>query len=270
LGEPGDWLTPQRVALLAAGGADRVRVTPRPTLAIVLTGSELVPVNQHPADGEIRASNELLLQACACRSGFCVTHSTRVSDDLEQTRAALEEAVGVADVVITSGGVSVGDYDLVPRAVADLNGEVLLHKVAIKPGKPVFVARLGQTWVVGLPGNPVSALVGWRMFAGPICEALAGDDAALEDKPIVATLTEPARNKGGRALLLPGLLKTTDEGVQAKPLPWKGSHDLATAAAANALLLLPVGTELDAGKPVACYALDRACPTAPYSVTLNI
>ncbi len=255
LARAGDLLNPARIALLAAGGAVRVSVFPRPRVALVVTGAELVDAGTSPGVGQIRDSNGPLLVALAREAGLAATVAARVADELPALRAQLEAAAAGADLVVSSGGVSVGDFDLVPRAVADLGGEVVFHKAAIQPGKPILVALLGRTWLVALPGNPVSAMVGWRMFARPFAEALAGDVAAFAEAPLVASLAEPVGNRGTRTQLRPAVLEPAEAGWRVRVRPWKGSHDLVAPAPANALARLEAGAELAAGARVACFPL---------------
>ncbi len=256
LGKPGDPITPQLVALLGVAGASTVRVTPRPRVAILSTGSELVPIDQHPAPGQIRDSNGPMLAALARVRGFDVTLVSRVGDEIRALGDAIDRASHEADLVVTGGGVSVGDYDLVPDALRDLGAETVFHKLSIKPGKPILMARLGRSWVAGLPGNPVSALVGWRLFARPLGEALGGDLHAFFDPPETAVLTEPARNTGDRTLLAPAVMQSGDCTTSATVLPLKGSHDVVAVARANALVIVGIGEEYGAGDRVRCYRLD--------------
>ena len=254
LGRAGEPLNPARIAALAAGGATRVSVVPRPRVALLVTGAELVDPGATIAVGQIRDSNGPLLTALAREARLTATKAARVADELPGLRARLESAV-TADLIVSSGGVSVGDFDLVPRAVAELGGEVVFHKVAIQPGKPILVARLGAAWLVALPGNPVSALVGWRMFARPLAEALAGDAAAFAEAPLAASLAEAATNRGTRTQLRPAVIEPADAGWRVRVRPWKGSHDILAPAPANALARLEPGAELAAGALVLCFPL---------------
>ena len=251
----GELVTPGRVGLLAAAGAARLTVIPRPRVAVVLTGNELVGVGSRPGPGQIRDSNGAMLAALAAEAGLVVTAVNTVGDELEATSAALARAAAGADLVVTTGGVSVGDRDLVPAAVGRLGGETVLHKVAMQPGKPILVARLGDAWLVGLPGNPVSALVGWRMFVRPLAEALAGDGAAFAEVGVTAELEAAVRNGGDRTQLRPAVLHRAGTGLTVSVRRWHGSHDVMAAAPANALARLEVGADLAAGAPVACYPL---------------
>lgn len=250
-----DLITPQRAALLASAGADRVLVIPRPRVALLSTGSELVPIGQRPGPGRVRDCNGVMLAALARRANFEVVFADVVADEVGALRDALGKAAADADLIVTCGGVSVGDYDLVPKALGDLGAETVFHKVSIKPGKPVLTARLGSTWVVGLPGNPVSALVGWRLFARPLAETLAGDAHALEESPQPAVLTGPAGNTGDRTVLAFARLELGRPVPQVTILDGKGSHDVVTLARANALAVLEIGAKLAAGDMVGCYRL---------------
>lgn len=252
----GDLITPQRMALLGAAGASRVRVTPRPRLALLSTGSELVPIHEHPGSGKIRDSNGTMLAALARTAGFDVWWSARVADDLGELRDAFTQAKTVADLIVTCGGVSVGDYDLVPQALHDLGGRTLFHKLPIKPGRPVLAARWGEAWVVGLPGNPLSSLVGWRLLAQPLGRTLAGEPDALAESLTPVVLTNPVRNDGNRTVFAPARLERTDSTAQATILPWKGSHDVVAMARADALVIVPVAAAYEAGDVAGCYLLD--------------
>ncbi len=258
--EPGDLVTPQVIALLATAGATRISVTPRPRVAIISTGSELVPIEQRPAPGQIRDSNGSTLAALARRADFLTVDVSSAADNLDALRRALARAAAEADLVVTSGGVSVGDYDLVPGALDDLGAETIFHRLSVKPGKPVLAARLGDAWVIGLPGNPVSTLVGWRLFVQPVGERLAGNPHAFDESPRRAQLASPASNSGNRTTFAPALLEADHPLPRVTVLPLKGSHDVVAAARANALVVLEIGCEHAAGAEVSYYGLDGATP----------
>jgi molybdopterin molybdotransferase len=175
---------------------------------------------------------------------------------LKALREAFGQAAAVADLIVTCGGVSVGDYDLVPQALSEVGAETMFHRLSVKPGKPVLAARLDDAWVAALPGNPVSALVGWRLFARPLAEALAGDVHAFEESPEAAVLTGPTHNQGDRTLLAPARFEPGSPVPMVTVLPWKGSHDVLTLARTNALARVDIGMELAAGDVVPCYRLD--------------
>ncbi len=256
LAGPGDEVTPQLIALLAAAGATPVRVVPRARVAVLTTGSELVPPEQRPAPGQIRDSNGVMLAALARRAGFPVVLVAHAPDDTEPLGAALERALTAADLVLTSGGASVGDYDLVPRTLEGIGARLLFQHARIKPGKPTLAARRGRAWIVGLPGNPVAALVAWRLFGRPLAQALSGVPAALDEQPEAGVLAHPARNDADRTVLAPAQLETATHPPVVRLLDWRGSHDLVTAARASALARLDVGLSAVAGDPVPFYRLD--------------
>jgi molybdopterin molybdotransferase len=251
----GTRLDPLHVALAAAGAPGPLCVHPRPRLAILTTGSELVAPGASPGAAKIRDSNTPMLAALARDAGLPVSHAASAPDELSSLRRALERAFDASEVVVTSGGVSVGDYDLVPRALAELSGTTLVHGVSMRPGKPILVARVGDRFLVGLPGNPVSALVGWRLFARPLAEALAGDARAFDEKLLTARTDAPVENPGARVLCLPARRRSTSPDAVLEPLSWKGSHDVRGIAGANVLARVEPGRALPAGARIECYAL---------------
>jgi len=162
-------LKPTDTGILAAVGFCTVRVIPRPSIAILSTGSELVPPGEPLIFGQVYNSNITCLEAILRSEGFTDIHCLPpVSDDRTMIAEALAGALRNHQVVISSGGVSMGDRDYIPDVIRDLGGEILFHKVRIKPGKPALLARfrlLSDSWLVGLPGNPVSVVVGYHLYA---------------------------------------------------------------------------------------------------------
>jgi molybdopterin molybdotransferase len=255
LAQIGDIVTPQLIALLAAAGADRVRVIPRPRISVVVTGSEVVPVSEVPGPGQIRNSNGPMLDALVRAAGLRAPAMSSAADTTDNLGAVLSRSIVGADLVLTSGGVSVGDYDLVPEVARSLGGEVLFHRVSIKPGKPVLAVLFDGCWMLGLPGNPVSVLTGWRMFGWPLAVALGGDRVAFDEQPLFAPLEEAEANRGDRVELRPAILSGGPDDLTVRVVPWRGSHDMVAAAAANALARLEVGSSYEVGDQVACYPL---------------
>jgi molybdopterin molybdotransferase len=256
LADPPDEVTPQLVALLAAAGAARVRIVPRARVAVLSTGSELVPPDRRPAPGQIRDANGPMLAALARRAGFPVTLVSHAPDKPDALRAALERALSTADLVLTSGGVSVGDYDLVPQTLRQIGARIIFHGVAIKPGKPTLVARRGSAWVLGLPGNPISALVGWRLLGRPLGQTLSGVPRALDEKPEAGTLVRPAANDGTRTILAPAQLQPGLPLPAVHLLEWRGSYDVVALGRASILAQLDVGIRLSPGDRIPFYRLD--------------
>ncbi len=232
----GTVITPAAVGLLAAVGRAEVPVYPAARVAVLATGNELVDPPAEPGPGRIRNSNGPMLCALAARAG-CPARSLGIArDDPAELAAKLADGL-TADVLLVAGGVSVGDYDLVPKALAELGVETHFHSVRMKPGKPLLFGTKGETLVFGLPGNPVSSFVGFELFVRPALAALAG---ATDPGPRVEqrSLGEAFAVRGDRPVFHPGKL-LPDNAV--KPLPWFGSADLRGLLAADALLALPAG-----------------------------
>jgi molybdopterin molybdotransferase len=260
LASAGDRLTPPRIALLAAAGAAEVPIVRRPWLALVTTGAEVVPAERDPEPGEIRDANGPLLTAAAGDGGFEVLSRLWAPDDPARVREQIQRGLDQAEIVLVTGGVSVGDHDHVPAAVRDLGGRVLAHRLAIKPGRPLLVARFGPRWLLGLPGNPLSCLVCWRLFGRPLAEALAGDRRAFDEAPQPAELTEDVINDGPRTWLRPGVLGGSRQAPRVRPLGWRGSHDVASCAPADALIRIEPSSVHRAGEAVPVYPLAWSAP----------
>src|SRR2546427_8076347 len=175
------------IATLASFGYARVKVGRRPRVAVMATGSELVDVDQKPARDQIRDSNNYTIAAYASQAGASVVRLPLAGDDTEELTRQIANATETSDVLITSGGVSMGVYDFTKAALKELGAEIFFERVALRPGKPTVFARLGKTLIFGLPGNPGSAAVTFNLFArtalrarqGAIYPTLAVDHAAL-------------------------------------------------------------------------------------------
>ena len=237
--ETGTVLTPARVGALAAAGVAEVMCTRRPRAAVVPTGTELRRPGEALEPGQVYEANGLILAAQLHAAGAEVELGPAVGDDEAEHRAALERALE-ADLVVTSGGVSVGPHDLVRRVEADLGVEEVLWRVAVKPGKPIAFGVRARTLVFGLPGNPVSALVGFELFVKPAVRALQGEREPLP--PFERGRIAGARERNPeRDELLRARLRQSDEGVVLEPLSGQESHMIARAADADALVLIPRG-----------------------------
>jgi molybdopterin molybdotransferase len=245
----GSRLGAAQIAALAAVGLDDVVVTRRPRVVVLTTGSELRPPGAELAPGEIFESNGVMLAAVLDGVGADVDVRPTVADDESAHRAAI--AAGLeADVLVTSGGVSVGEHDLVRRVEAELGVEEVFWGVAVKPGKPVSFGVRGRTLIFGLPGNPVSALVGALLFVQPGLLALQG---ARDSRPRFegGRLAAPLRGDPRRDSLLRATSELTPEGVVLTPVAGQDSHMIVRAARADALVYLTSGAgELPAGAAV--------------------
>jgi molybdopterin molybdotransferase len=228
------------VSSLAAAGLGRVRCTRRPRVIVLTTGDELVPPGAPLRRGQVHDSNSLLLAGALSTFGCEVEHGGRVPDTRVETERLFAGALE-ADLVVSSGGVSVGPRDHVKPALAALGVEELFWRVAIQPGKPVWAGRAPTGAIVlGLPGNPLSALVGLHLLVRPLVGVMLGLAAAAETSLPLAT---PVRRLGRRTRALPARL----EGGRIHPLA-DASHQIARAASADGLVLIEAGKgELAAG-----------------------
>ena len=248
-------LGPAQVGALAAAGVAAVACARRPRVAILATGSELAAPGDELAPGQIYESNGLMLAASLATVGADIDALPVVADDESAHRAALERGLA-ADVLVTSGGVSVGPHDLVRAIEAELGVEEVFWRVAIKPGKPVSFGVRGETLVFGLPGNPVSSLVGCELFVKPALRALQGQRDPL---PRVESglLAAPLQRNDARDEFVRARSRLDRNGVLLEPLSGQESHMIARAAAADALVHVPRGDgELAAGSRVAWIRLD--------------
>jgi molybdopterin molybdotransferase len=242
-------LSPADLSVLASIGCDPVRVFRRPRVSVLTTGDELVPPARRPGPGQIREGNTLFLAAACAGLGCEVVRSGIVRDDPAALAQAFGQALEDSDVLLTTGGVSVGKYDLVGAAFEALGVEPVLHKVAVKPGKPIWFGMRGAQPVFGLPGNPVSTLLGFEVFVRAALVRLAGDDPALEAERIARGRWLGARERGGeRQVNLPVRVRAGADGVpELEPVPHRGSADNLAAACADGLAIVPIGGELRPG-----------------------
>ena len=230
----GTRIRPAVLGLLATLGSPSVPVVQRPTGSVLATGSELVGVDRQPVGSQIRNSNGPMLAGLALYCGAEVVRELLVPDDPAQLRTAIRSA-STSDVLILSGGVSVGDFDHVPGVLGELGMTTHFHQVRMKPGKPVLFGMLGETLVFGLPGNPLSAFVCFHLFVRPALQAMLGGSPNIT--PIQVPLTTDCHSKHDRPTYAPA--KLHPHGVE--PLPWQGSSTIRALVEADALQLLPAG-----------------------------
>jgi molybdopterin molybdotransferase len=238
---PGDALGPAELGVLASVRRAAVCVARRPVVAILSTGDELRDVDQPLGPGAIPDSNSYVLQALVEEAGALARVSPIVRDDPGELRAALEEARS-ADLIVTSGGVSVGEHDHVKRVLGELGAELSFWRVDMKPGKPVAVARLGETPFYGLPGNPVSSLVSFLLFVRPAIRAAMGSPRPFDLSRATAQLARPLRVKGDRRSYLRANCAWDGDGrLRATLMPRQGSHLLTSILGANAFVVVEPG-----------------------------
>ena len=244
--QAGTTLSPSRIAALAAAGVARPICGARPRVAVVTTGTELRPPGETLGDGEIYESNGVMLAAVFRSAGAEVAPYETVTDDADAHRTAFERGLE-SDVLVTSGGVSVGPHDLVRGTLAELGAEEAFWRVAMRPGKPILFATRGRTLVFGLPGNPVSSLVGALLFVVPALKALQGSlDPAPQFR--LGVLGASARRNPHRDDFQRARLEVSESGVVLRPIEGQDSHMIVRAAAADAIVHVPRGEgELAAG-----------------------
>ncbi len=234
----GSRLGPVAIGLLAAAGRDSVLARPRPRVAVFSTGNELAAPGTPITRGRIWESNSFMLASAARQAGADACRQPSVPDDVSQVLAVIEDAAGRADLLVTSGGVSMGgEHDVVKAALQKL-GTVRFRKVAMQPGMPQGFGVIGaaSTPIMTLPGNPVSAFVSFQLFVRPALRALQGTaDGRL--RTARAVLTASLRSPRDKRSFLRGVL--ADDGTQITPLSGQASHQLAALARANALIIVP-------------------------------
>jgi molybdopterin molybdotransferase len=252
--EAGTRLGPAQIGALAAAGVAEVVCVRAPRAAVLVTGTELRAPGEKLGPGEIYEANGLIVGAQLVGAGAAVERLAAVADDADAHRDALQRALE-ADVVVTTGGVSVGPHDLVRGIEAELGVEEVFWRVAVKPGKPVSFGVRDRTLVFGLPGNPVSALVGFQLFVQPAVLALQG---AADPLPRFSpgVLARAVRRNPERDELLRATAEATDGAMVVDPVSGQESHMIARASTADSLLLVPRGEgELEAGSSVRYLAL---------------
>ncbi len=244
-GEP---ITASNISIPAAFGYAKVKAAKRPRVAIISTGSEIVEIGKKPGRDQIRNSNSLMLKALCEQAGAIATVYKNIGDDISDLKSQISNAVRKADILITTGGVSVGKYDLTKLALKELGAEIYFERVALKPGKPTVFGRLKKSLVFGLPGNPVSAAVTFYLFVRnsmllmqrSTCPALSSGDA-------IALGSFSATKE--REAYLPGKLVTDDEArLTVQPLDYHGSSDFVAFAEADALVKVPKNSRIDQGE----------------------
>lgn len=246
-------LDPPALALLATVGCAAPRVRRPPLVAIVPTGDELVEVEATPGPAQIRNSNGISLAAQTERAGGRARARRAAADDAGALRGAIEEALAEADVLVLSGGVSMGRYDLVEQVLSELGAELLFDAVAIRPGKPAVAGRVRDRLFFGLPGNPLSTMVTFELFARPAIELLAGVAEPRLPLARVPLAAEHRQKALPLAVFAPAALEGDGADVRARPLGTQGSGDLAAMARAAGWIVIPPGTTALAAGELAAF-----------------
>ncbi|HEV2786378.1 MAG TPA: gephyrin-like molybdotransferase Glp [Solirubrobacteraceae bacterium] len=246
----GSLLGPAELGVLASMNIPRPSVVRRPRVAVAGTGDELTDPGKPLAPGAIRDSNGPALGGAVHRAGGELVARVRVGDDLEATVSVLRAALRDVDMLITTGGVSVGPHDHVRPALARLGYREVFAGVKLKPGRPTtFAVGEDGTLVFALPGNPVSALMGFRLFVVPALDAMLGRSG--EHHPVKATADEPLEGAIGRTTVIRCRTTLQDDGWHVRPTKSQDSHILTSMLGVDALALVPEDREgIDAGDPV--------------------
>lgn len=235
----GALIRPQELGLLATVGKTAVKTYRQPLVGLLSTGDEVVEPATTPGPGQIRNSNASMLMGQIARAGAMHQYLGVARDAVESLREGI--AAGLkADVLLLSGGVSAGKFDLVPGVLKELGVQPVFHHVAMKPGKPLYFGVRGETLVFGLPGNPVSSLVGFELFVRPALRvALGRRDPG--PRLVAARLTTDMHYQSDRPTYHPAQLQLWGDGAHVTPVPWFGSPDLRAITGANAFAVFAPG-----------------------------
>ncbi len=238
----GEIITENMIAVLASFGYAKVRVGKKPRISILGTGSEIVEVTKKPGRDQIRNSNSVMLDVLSRKFGGETNVLPNVGDDISELKKVIRSASKTSDLLIITGGVSVGKYDHTKTALAELGAEIFFERVRLKPGKPIVFARLGRSLIFGLPGNPVSAAVTFHLFVRGSMLKMQGAafTPLLSGRAVMGTDVKANRE---RDTYLPSRLETNKLGqLVAFPLKWQGSSDFVGYSRADSLIFLPKGS----------------------------
>lgn len=252
----GEAVSPGGMALLAAHGYRQISVVRPPRVAFLTTGNEVIAPEETPQPGQIRDTHTSFLRNALAGLGLSLETLGIASDDSRQLRRALRPGLE-ADVLLVSGGVSAGEFDLVESALQELGCQTLFHGVAMQPGKPLLVARHGRGLVFGLPGNPGSVQVCYWLMVRPVLRRMMGFADAFWRGARIARLDSDLPGAGDRDRFLPAATSVVEGSIHARPLHLKGSHDLTAFARASALIRVrPHSDPTGAGKTAEILPID--------------
>jgi molybdopterin molybdotransferase len=247
-------MNPAQIAVAASHGYSRITVFRRPVAAIIGTGTELVAIDQIPAPGQIRDSNGIMLQMLLKRFGADVASYEQVGDNAAATRAAIDSAANAADIILMTGGVSVGPHDLVKASAEACGFRQIFWRVLQKPGKPLFFAKKGDKLLFGLPGNPVSAYMCFIHYVQPVLRALNGH--TFGHYHFWGEVGETIHNNMKRAHLMRVKVDPREGALPLiKPLERQASHMLGALSEAAGYIVLPPNSVVEPGNKIAVYEL---------------
>ena len=249
-------LNSQMLGLLASNGIAQIRVHRSPSIGVLATGSELICAGTPLKSGQIHDSNRLVLRSLLKRAETRVVDLGIVADDPIAISERVREGLRL-DVLIISGGVSVGEHDHVKEVLRQLNVETVFWRVNMKPGKPIFCGRLGERWIFGLPGNPISCVVGFLVFVEPLIRRLQGE---LSSKPRyrLSRLGRSIQKTDARAAFMTALAEPCSDGMlRVSPTEQQGSAMMKALALANAFIVVPANrAEINEGELVDALLID--------------
>ena len=248
----GTQLSPARIGICAMVGKSKVSLYPRPNVGVMCTGVELKDTADRVGPHQLRDSNGPALLASLAQIGFKTARRWIVSDDPKAIAARLKRLLRTCQVVILTGGVSVGLYDYVPEVIRSVGAQICFHGIRIKPGRPQLYATFGKNrHIFGLPGNPVSVLTGFIELVLPALRKISGTPAEAVRPSMMLPLTKRARSKGKRTYFCLARLVHSTKSLSAAPLESTGSADLIAASQADGLIVIPAGvTEMAPGSVV--------------------
>jgi len=245
--EPGERINEPMIAAIASFGYAKIKVIRQPRVLILSTGSEIVDISETPRKDQIRNSNSIMLKVFAEKASAATKVLPLVRDDLKTLETTVKKASRNCDVLIISGGVSVGDYDYTKPALRNAGAEIFFEKISLKPGKPTVFAKLNDTLIFGLPGNPVSSAVTFHLFARlAILQMQAAKNKQL--KKGFAVAADKIKAAKERDSVLPASVTTDEKGkLIIESLRFNGSSNFIAFARANALVFVPQGENLETG-----------------------
>ena len=236
----GTLIRPTEIGILASLGYSKIKVHRDPIIAIITTGDELVDLNETPKFGQIRNSNEYSLKALVLNLGLEALSLGIVEDKKDTLKNKVKEALEKADIVITSGGASVGDFDFVEQVLNEINADIKFQSVAIKPGKPISFAVIDKKLFFSLPGNPLSAITTFEEFVKPACEKMLGKNME-SDNTFPVILAEDFKEKEGRRKYIYVNIKAENRKLYAYKVGSQSSNQLITMSKANGIIIMPEG-----------------------------
>lgn len=249
--EKGYTLTPAGIGMIGSLGIDKVEVFRKPVINLITTGNELIAPGEAKKEGQIFESNSYALAAACENRGCRVQDKSQIQDDFEAIKSGIKRSLETADVLILSGGISVGDYDFVKQALEENGVEEQFYKVFQKPGKPLYFGRKENKFVFALPGNPASSLSCFYIYVLPLLFKFSGSKkSGLEALPIA--VSHDYENRSNR----PSFLKAKITNGKVEILDRQGSSMVLSMAVGNALVFLEAETSVKKGDPVECYLIS--------------